>query len=150
MVWISRVIYAFFPNWSSNTFGNTFGNILRNDSSLNIALSVKSNLDLCGWSRADTLFTNKRKKLIISYQKLFLLSRGLVQSHGNCLKAQREYREMSLKLRGRLARGRGSMLHYSPVMRDSFLRVMVTLLVTIPDLRTENRKEGGSQLTENI
>jgi hypothetical protein len=56
---------------------------------------------------------------------------------------------MSLKLRGRLARGRGSMLHYSPIMQDGFLRAMVTLLVTIPDLGAENLEEGGSQLTEN-
>jgi hypothetical protein len=42
------------------------------------------------------------------------------------------------------------MVHYSPIMRDGFLRAMVTLLVTIPDLGTEKRKEGGSQLTENI
>jgi len=115
-----------------------------------MALSVRSNLDLYGWSRADALFTNKRKKLIIPYQKIFLLSWGLVKFHGNCLRAQRESREMSLKLRERLARGRGSMVHYSPIMRDGFLRAMVTLLVTIADLGTEDLKEGGSQLTENI
>ena len=57
---------------------------------------------------------------------------------------------MSLKLRERLARGRGSMLHYFPIMRDVFLLAMVTLLVTIPDLGTENLEEGGLQLTENI
>jgi hypothetical protein len=42
------------------------------------------------------------------------------------------------------------MLHYSPVMRDGFLRAMVTLLVTIADLGTEDLEEGSSQPTENI
>ena len=42
------------------------------------------------------------------------------------------------------------MVHYCPIMRDSFLRAMVTLLVTIPDLGTEDLEEGGSQLTESI
>jgi hypothetical protein len=40
------------------------------------------------------------------------------------------------------------MLHYSPIMRDGFLRAMVTLLVTIPDLWREDLEEGGSQPTE--
>jgi hypothetical protein len=66
------------------------------------------------------------------------------------LRAHRKSRKMSLKLWGHLARGRGSMLHYSPIMRDGFLCAMVTLLVTIADLGTENLEEGGSQLTENI
>jgi hypothetical protein len=55
-----------------------------------------------------------------------------------------------LKLRERLARGRASMLHYSPVMRDGFLRAMVTLLVTIDDLGKKDPEEGCSQLAENI
>jgi len=42
------------------------------------------------------------------------------------------------------------MLHYSPFMRDGFLLAMVTLLVTINDLGTEDPEEGGSQLTESI
>ncbi len=56
---------------------------------------------------------------------------------------------MSLKLRERVARGRGYMIHYSPVMRDGFLLAMVTLLVTLLDLGTEDLEEGSSQPNEN-
>jgi hypothetical protein len=55
-----------------------------------------------------------------------------------------------LKLVERLARGWGSMVHYSPVVRGGFLRAMVTLLVTISDFGTEDPEGGGSQLTESI
>jgi hypothetical protein len=72
-----------------------------------------------------------------------------VKSHGNRLKAQREYRKMSLKLRGRLARRRGSMVHYSPIVRDGFLHAMVTRLVTIDDFGMEDPEEASSQPTEN-
>ena len=68
---------------------------------------------------------------------------------GDCLRLHRKSGKMSLKLREHLARGRGSMVHYSPVMRDGFLRAMVTLLVTIPDLGTEDPEEASSQPTEN-
>jgi hypothetical protein len=68
---------------------------------------------------------------------------------GNCLKAQKGSRKMSLKLRGRLATGGGSMLHYSPVMREGFLRAMVTLLVTIDVLGMEDPEEASTQPTEN-
>jgi hypothetical protein len=42
------------------------------------------------------------------------------------------------------------MVHYSPIMRDGFLRAMVTLLVTIPDLGRQDLEESGSQHTEKI
>jgi hypothetical protein len=55
---------------------------------------------------------------------------------------------MSLKLRGRLARGWGSMVHYSPVIRDGLPRATVTLLVTIADFGREDPEEASSQPTE--
>jgi len=42
------------------------------------------------------------------------------------------------------------MLHYSSIMRDSFLRAVVTLLVTILVSGMEDPEEASSQPTENM
>jgi hypothetical protein len=42
------------------------------------------------------------------------------------------------------------MVHYSAIVRNSFLCAMVTLLVTILDFGMKDPEEGSSQPAENI